>query len=166
MAGLMIAMSIVLSYVKVWRMPQGGSITAGSMVPIILFAIIYGFKEGFLAACVYGIIQFMIDGFVIHPASIVMDYVLGFGAMGLAGLFHTRVKDVKKACIGAFVGGLARFVMLFLAGVLVWGAYAPEGMPVWKYSLVYNGTYMVPEIILTVLLVFLVYNKVFDALHK
>ncbi|MDO5027712.1 MAG: energy-coupled thiamine transporter ThiT [Bacillota bacterium] len=166
MAGLMIALSTVLSYVKVLEMPQGGSITAGSMVPIILFAIIYGLKDGFFAACAYGVLQFILGGIVLNPASIVLDYVLGFGMMGLAGIFHTPKKDLKRALGGAFVGGLMRFVMLVLAGVIVWGDYAPEGMNVWRYSLGYNATYMIPEIILTVVLVAIVYNKVFEAINK
>lgn len=166
MGGLMITLSTVLSYVKVFRMPQGGSITAGAMVPIILFAIIYGLKDGFFAACIYGVIQFMLGGFVLHPLSIILDYVLGYGMMGLAGIFHTPTKDLKKALLGGLVGGFMRFVMLVLSGVIVWGSYAPKGMNVWKYSIGYNATYMIPEIILTVLLIALVYSKVFDAVNK
>lgn len=166
MAGLMIALSTVLSYVKVFSMPQGGSITAGSMVPIILFAIIYGLKDGFFAACVYGVLQFILDGIVFHPSSIVLDYVLGFGMMGLAGIFHTETKDLKRALLGGLVGSFMRLVMLVLSGAIVWGSYAPEGMNVWRYSIGYNATYMIPEIILTVVLIAIVYNKVFDAINK
>ena len=73
MAGLCIALSQVLSYVKVFEMPQGGSITAGSMVPIILFSLVYGFKDGFLAAIVYGLLQFVLGGtFSLHPLSIIL----------------------------------------------------------------------------------------------
>lgn len=164
MGGLMIALSVVLSYVKVLRMPQGGSITAGSMVPIILFSLIFGLKDGLFASCIYGIIQFMLDGFVIYPASILMDYILGFGVMGFAGLFYSKTKNLKMALIGSFVGGVLRFIMLVLSGVLLWGEYAPEGVNVWKYSLGYNGAYMVPEIILTVVIVAIIYNKVYDAM--
>lgn len=166
MGGLMIALSTVLSYVKVLQMPQGGSITAGSMVPIILFAIIFGLKDGFFAACVYGILQFILDGIVFHPASIILDYILGFGMMGLAGLFYTPTKDLKRAILGGLLGSFMRFVMLVISGAVVWGSYAPEGMNPWRYSIGYNATYMIPEIILTVVLIAIVYNKVFDAMRK
>ena len=166
MASLMIALSTVLSQIKIFRMPQGGSITAGAMVPIILFAIIYGLKDGFFAACIYGVIQFMLGGFIIHPASMILDYLLGYGMMGLAGLFYTPTKNLKRALLGGLVGGLMRYIMLVLSGVFVWGSYAPEGMSVWRYSIGYNATYMIPEIIVTVVLVGLVYNRVFDLMRN
>ncbi len=166
MASLMIALSTVLSQVKIFRMPQGGSVTAGAMVPIILFAIIYGLKDGFFAACLYGVIQFLLGGIVIHPASMILDYILGYGMMGLAGIFHTPTKDVVRAIAGGFVGALMRYIMLVLSGVFVWGSYAPEGMSVWRYSLGYNATYMIPEIIVTVVLVGLIYGRVFDLMKN
>lgn len=166
MASIMIALSTVLSQVKIFRMAQGGSITAGAMVPIIFFAIIYGLKDGFFAACVYGVIQFMLGGFVLHPASIIMDYVLGYGMMGLAGIFHTPTKDVKRALMGGLLGSFMRFVMLVLSGVFVWGSYAPEGMGVWRYSIGYNASYMIPEIIITVGLIGILYNRVYDVMKN
>ena len=142
MAGLCIALSQVLSYVKVFEMPQGGSITAGSMVPIILFSLVYGFKDGFLAA---------------------IDYLLGFGVLGLAGIFGGK-KNLTSALLGTFVACILRFVMLFLSGVLVWASYTPPGMAPWYYSLTYNGTYMIPETILTLVIVALIYSKVYDSM--
>lgn len=164
MAGLCIALSQVLSYVKVFEMPQGGSITAGSMVPIILFSLVYGFKDGFLAAIVYGLLQFVLGGtFSLHPLSIIIDYLLGFGVLGLAGIFGGK-KNLTSALLGTFVACILRFVMLFLSGVLVWASYTPEGMAPWYYSLTYNGTYMIPETILTLVIVALIYSKVYDSM--
>lgn len=160
--GIMMALSIILSYIKIYRMPQGGSVTAGSMVPIILFALLYGLKDGLVIACVYGVIRFLLGGVVFHPASFIMDYLLGFGMMGWAGIFHKPYKDRKSALIGGFVGGFMRFVMLVLSGAIVWKAYVPEGMGVWEYSIGYNATYMIPEIIITVIMTGIIYDKVYD----
>lgn len=160
----MIALAQILSYVKVFNMPQGGSITAASMAPIILFSLIYGLKDGLLAAFAYGFLQFILGGGIaIHPLSILLDYLLGFGVMGFAGIFKTNTKNLKAALMGTFLGTFLRFVMVFLAGIIVWGSYAPEGMDVWYYSLTYNGAYMVPEIIVTMIVVALVYGKFYDS---
>lgn len=87
LGGLVIALAQVLSYVKVYEAPQGGSVTLGSMVPIILFSLIFGVKDGLLVSFTYGILQFLLGGGItIHPASIIMDYLLGFGVLGFAGL--------------------------------------------------------------------------------
>ena len=167
MAGIMIALSQILSYVKVYNMPQGGSVTTGSMVPIILFSLIYGLKDGLFAALVYGLLQFILGGGVaIHPLSILLDYLLGFGVLGLAGVFHTKTKYLPKALIGGLFASVMRYLMVFIAGVVVWGSYAPDTMPVWQYSLTYNGSYMVPEIILTLVVIALVYGKFYDNVKR
>lgn len=167
LAGVMIALAQILSYVKVLDLPYGGSVTAASMVPIIIFALVYGLKEGLMTAFAYGFLQFILGGGIaIHPLSILLDYLLGFGVLGLAGVFHSNVKDIKKALAGTLLAGLLRFLMVFLSGIIVWGSYAPEGMEVWYYSLTYNGTYMIPEIIVSLVVVFLIYSKVYDALRK
>lgn len=162
MAGICIGLSQVLSYIKLFEAPQKGSVTAGSMVPIILFALVYGLKDGLLAAVVYGILQFVLGGIIsLHPLSIIIDYLLGFGVLGFAGLFGGE-KNITKAIIGTLLASIMRFIMLFISGVLVWAAYTPEGMKPWFYSLTYNGSYMIPETIITVVIIGLIYNKVYD----
>ncbi|MDO5037689.1 MAG: energy-coupled thiamine transporter ThiT [Tissierellia bacterium] len=167
MAGLMIALAQILSYIKVYEMPYGGSVTAASMVPIIIFGLFYGLKSGLLAAFVYGVLQFILGGGIsLHPLSILMDYLLAFGVLGFSGLFYSQEKSLKKAVTGSLLASVLRYVMLVLSGVIVWGAYAPEGMGVWHYSIVYNLSYMLPETILTLIVVALIYGKVYDWLQR
>lgn len=157
-AGVMIGLATVLSYIKVFEMPQGGSITAVSMLPILLYATRWGIKKGLLTSFVYGILQFLLQGgFSIHLGSIFLDYVFAFGALGLAGLFYG---SREKAMAGALVGMVARYVILVVSGVVLWHMYAPEGMSPLKYSLAYNASYMVPEGLITLIVLWLMYPQV------
>lgn len=161
--GLMIAMATILSYLKVYEMPQGGSITAVSMLPIILYATRWGVKDGLLAAMVYGVLQYLLQGgFSISPWSFLLDYLLAFGALGLAGFFYG---SKNKAVAGAILGIVARFIILVLSGVLLWAAYAPKGVSPLKYSIIYNGSYMLPELVITIVVLYLIYPQV-DKLFK
>lgn len=130
---LCIALSFVLSYIRLYRFPQGGSITPASMLPIYIFAIMFGPTAGILAGFAFGMIQLIQDPYVIHWAQFFLDYPLSFGALGLAGLYR---KNLGVSCL---IGGFGRFLMNFLSGVIFFGAYAPEGMNVFLYSLIVNG---------------------------
>lgn len=145
---VMIAAAVALSEVKIWRMPQAGSITLGSMVPILLIALRYGPRWGVLAGALDGILQFMVDPFpILHPAQFLLDYPVAFGALGLAGLARNRVWWV-----GALTGSLAvlgRMASHVVAGAIFFAENAPEGQSPWVYSLIYNATYLLPEMVLT-----------------
>ena len=154
-AGVLLAMAQVLSYIKIYQMPQGGSVTLASMAPLIIFALLHGFKKGTVVAVIYGVLQMILGGlFAIHPLSLLLDYVVGFGVIGIAGIF----KDVKFGAVwGTIAACFGRFMASFLSGFLVFASYAPKGMnPVW-YSLIYNGNYMIPETIVTTIVVVLVF---------
>ncbi|MDF2591019.1 MAG: energy-coupled thiamine transporter ThiT, partial [Clostridia bacterium] len=100
-AGVMIALAQVLSYVRIFEMPSGGSVTAGSMVPILFFAIRWGVGPGILAGSVYGILQFLLGPkYSMHILSILFDYIVAFGVLGLAGMFN---KSLKGVILGVFV---------------------------------------------------------------
>ncbi|MBB6216752.1 thiamine transporter [Anaerosolibacter carboniphilus] len=155
-AGIMIALAQILSYVKIFEAPYGGSVTAGSMVPILFYAIRWGAGPGILAGAVYGILQFVLGPkYSFHILSILLDYVVAFGLLGLAGLFR---KDFKGVFLGVFFGILGRFVSTVLSGVILWASYAPENMNPWIYSIVYNGAYLVPELIISFVLVGILYR--------
>ena len=149
---LMVAVAQILSVIKLWEMPWGGSIVL-AMVPIILYAVRWGLGKGLTAAFAFGVLQFMFDGgFAIGWESIIGDYLLAFTALGLAGLFHGRKYGIF---FGTIVGGLARFVVHYVVGATVWAAYMPEeflglqmGSP-WFYSCLYNIVYMGPNILIT-----------------
>lgn len=168
---LMVALATVLSFITL-KMPAwsfGGSVKLGSMVPIILFAIFFGSRWGMVASTAYAIIQ-MMTGFYPPPAKtalafflvVFLDYLLAFGAMGFAGWFFRGFEKIRSmptlsAVLSAGLCVFIRFVCHFLSGILVWQTYAPEDMPVWLYSLVYNGGYMAGELILTCVIVFFLY---------
>ena len=130
---LCIALSFVLSYIRLYRFPQGGSITPASMLPMCIFAVMFGPTAGILAGFAFGMVRLIQDPFIIHWAQFFLDYPLSFGALGLAGLYR---KNIAIACL---IGGFARFFVNFLSGVIFFGSYAPEGMNVIIYSLAVNG---------------------------
>lgn len=149
---VLVALAQILSYIKLWRMPWGGSIVL-AMVPIILYAVRWGLARGLLASFALGCLQFMFDGgFAIGWQSIVGDYVLAYGVLGLAGLFHGKKGGIW---LGTLAGGFARFLVHYVVGATIWAEYMPEtflGLSMhspWFYSLLYNLTYMVPNIAIT-----------------
>ena len=158
---VLVAAAQLLSYIKLWRMPWGGSITL-VMLPIILYAVRWGLGNGLLAAFVLGVMQFMFDGgFSIGWQSIVGDYLLAYTALGLAGLCRGKTRSIFT---GTLLGGLARFLVHFVVGATVWGEYMPEsffGMTMtspWFYSCLYNLAYMLPNILVTLLVFALLYK--------
>lgn len=152
---LCIAMAFVLSYIKLFSMPAGGSVTLCSMLPIFLFADRFGLKNGLLAGLAYGLLQFLQKPEIYHWAQVVIDYPLAFSALGLAGVFAC-VKNPKARAwtlpMGCVVGGAGRLVFAVVSGAVFFGAYAPEGMNPWLYSLGYNGAYLGVDAALCVLL--------------
>ena len=151
---ILIAAAQVLSYLKLWRMPWGGSITL-AMVPIILYAVRWGLGNGLIAGFVYGVMQFMFDGGIsIGWESIIGDYLLAYTALGFAGLAHGKKGGIF---IGTVIGGLCRFLVHYVVGATIWGEYMPEsffGMTMhspWFYSLLYNLAYMLPNILICLL---------------
>ena len=238
-AGMMLAMATLLGRVKLWRAPMGGSVTAGSMVPLLLIAMLRGPKVGIVVGAVYGLIDYLLGGYTVSFIQWLLDYPLAFAGLGFAGLlwlpqvrnFMARIStdsreasrldlivpalvlvavslgsllhlggfftgeatllealrdgNVGKALIyggtgavvfslawylvrglsqatyilpitGAIVGIGLRALCHFLAGVWFFGHFAPGGTPPWIYSLGYNAQYIVPEIIISgVILVYL-----------
>lgn len=156
-AGLMIAAAQILSYVKIFEAPYGGSVTAGSMIPIIIFSLRWGVKSGLLAGTAYGVLQFLLGGTIYsyHIVSILFDYLVAFGLLGLAGLFRNSITGVFT---GTFLGLLGRFVCHVISGVVVWASYAPEGMNPLVYSVLYNGSYLLPELVITLVIVGVLYK--------
>lgn len=141
-AGICTAMSFALSYIKLWDMPAGGSVTLVSLFPLMLFSYVFGAKKGVFVGFVYGVLQAVQDPWIIHPAQFLLDYPVAFSAVGVAGLFRSlptfkKVPQVKFA-IGATVAGALRFICHVLSGALAFEAYA-KGQNAWAYSLVYNS---------------------------
>ena len=130
--GLCIAMSFTLSYIRLYRWPQGGSITPGSMLPMFIFSYIFGPGAGLVAGLAYGLLQMIQDLYAVHWAQVLLDYPVAFALMGLAGL------NRKHLPVSVLIGGFGRFLASFVSGFIFFGSYAPEGMnPIW-YSLTVN----------------------------
>ena len=164
-SAIMIALATVLSMIKVFQMPLGGSITLLSMLPIVTVGILYGAGWGFSAAGIYAVIQFMfgvtIDGLFAWGldapsliACILLDYILAYTALGIAGIFYK--KGYFAVILGTAAALFARFVFHFLSGAIIFANFekfvifgqAWVGRP-FLYSLCYNGLYMLPELVLT-----------------
>jgi len=159
-----IALSTVLSFIKFSIWAQGGSVTAGSMIPIFWFSLRRGAKLGIVGGIVYGMVQFFVEPYFFHPAQVLLDYPIAFGALGLAGLFRTH----QLSGVAAGIGG--RFLAHFVSGIIFFATYAPQiylglniGANAYTYSALYNGTYLVPELVISsVLMVVLTRRNLID----
>lgn len=151
-ASLSVALALALSYVKVFRMPQGGSITLEA-IPLLLFSLRYGPKAGIGAGAVAGFLQLILGGYVAHPVQALLDYPISFGVLGLAGFFK------KHLWLGTIIGSLARLACHVTSGVVFFASYAPAGQHPFVYSLLYNGSYMVPNMIIAVLMISVLWKR-------
>ena len=154
-AALSIALAFVLSYVKLFRMPNSGSVTLASMLPLMLFSAAYGVGPGLLAGAAYGLLQYVQGGYFVHPIQFLLDYPIAFALIGLAGVYKYLPKSWSKwSLYGAMVlGALGRCISATLAGILYWDT-AP-----WA-SLVYNGAYLLPDTLICIVLAVFVGKRV------
>lgn len=151
-----IALAAVLHLVKLWEMPQGGSITLGTMVPLLIIALRRGPAAGALAGALYGLFEgWILSGgkFFYHPVQVILDYPVAFGLLGLAGFF------TRSPAFGVVVASAARYLAHVLSGVVFFAQYAPKGQPVWLYSLGYNITYLGPDFAVATVLTLLVWER-------
>ncbi|MGN1250218.1 MAG: energy-coupled thiamine transporter ThiT [Candidatus Spyradocola sp.] len=138
-AALCIAISFVLSYIRLLHMPQGGSITPASMLPVMMFAYAFGFGPGLVCSMAYGVLQMFQDMYIVGWVQATLDYVLAFGSLALVALFRNW-KSPLNFSVGVVVAGIARVFFHVLSGVVYFAEYAPEGMDPLVYSLAYNLT--------------------------
>ncbi|HET7579610.1 MAG TPA: energy-coupled thiamine transporter ThiT [Bacillales bacterium] len=151
---IMVALATVLGFIKFeapWA--YGGSISL-EMLPIVFMAFRRGVKIGVITGMIYGIVDFLISPFFVHPISILVDYPIAFMLVGFSGIVKPRLDSGKFSqasviVLGTFIGSGLRFLAHFVSGFVWWGQYAPKGTPVVLYSLVYNAGYMIPSFILT-----------------
>lgn len=181
LSGIMIALATILSFITIYRLPYGGSITLLSMLPILLFGYIYGIAWGVMTGIIYGVIQALFGaatssafaGLDIISVFLVfgLDYFGAFGVLGFAGIFKKKIKNISVSFgLGTFISSFLRYIIHVISGYIVYGSYAEWffgqtevsfGQAILNeysgkalaliYSLIYNATYMVPEIILSVI---------------
>ena len=144
-----IALGTVLSNIKLFHFPTGGSITLLSMLVICLPGYWFGLGAGIATGVAYGVLQLLIDPYVLYPMQLVVDYLLAFGALGLSGFFSNAKFGLIKGYITAVLG---RYVFAVISGWIFFGAYAWEGWDPLPYSLAYNAIYIFAEAAVTLLI--------------
>lgn len=159
---LVLAMSQLLSYVKFFELPQSGSVTLASMAPILFFPLICGPKYGLITSFTYGILQFVLGGTFYHPLSLILDYLLAFGVLGITGFFR---KNLKTFLAGSFFAMFLRYICHFLSGFILFGEYAPAGQSPVIYSAIYNSFILV-EALITIPVLIILYKKVLLRIKK
>lgn len=154
-SAMMIALSTVLSLIKVWEMPLGGAITLFSMLPVCLIGVSYGVKYAVIPCFLYGAIQMMLGGVfgwgltvTTLIGAILFDYLFAFTALCLSGLFKS--KGTAGVVSGISVACIVRFSCHFISGCIFFQSFEIFNNP-YLYSVAYNGTFMLPELILTVI---------------
>lgn len=145
-AALAVALSFVLSLFRLYRMPSGGSITPASMLPVMLFAAAFGVGPGVLAGAVLGVLQYMQGGWFLNVWQFLLDYVLAYAALGLCGLYaHVREKKDWQLFLFMLLATFVRFVSATLAGYMFWDT-------AFVASMAYNGTYLIPDLAICMVL--------------
>ena len=144
------ALALVTSFIKFASLPMGGSITLFSMFFMCFIGYLYGPKIGIMTGVAYGILQLIIEPYIYAPLQVLLDYPLAFGALGLSGFFSKKKFGLTT---GVIVGILGRYICHVISGYVFFASYAPEGMNPMIYTLGYNATYIVPELIATVIVV-------------
>lgn len=163
-AGVAIAIAQVLSFITLFHMPQGGSIKAASLVPLMIFAYRWGGTRGIWAGVVYGVLHFLL-GFKssIHYLSIILDYLVAYGAIGVCGYFKDNITGLVS---GSIVAIALRWFASVTSGAVVFASYAPQGQNPWIYSMIYNASYMIPDGILNIIVLLFVYQGVKRGLNR
>jgi len=154
-AAVIIALTVILKDVlpPIYQLPQGGSVTAAGMVPLLWFSLRRGLRSGLGACTVYGLVHMALPGsFIVDPVQALLEYPIAFGALGLAGFFR------KYPLIGVGVGIAGRFLAHFAAGVWFFSEYAGATHPV-IYSAVYNGSYLIIELIISAIIIYIVAKR-------
>ncbi|MDL2301653.1 energy-coupled thiamine transporter ThiT [Lachnospiraceae bacterium OttesenSCG-928-D06] len=145
--------TVIATVIKLPSLPAGGSATLFSMLVISLVGYWYGPVSGISAAFAYGVLQFITGPYVLNPIQVLLDYPLAFGALGLSGFFHNKKQGLL---IGFSVGVLGRFIFHTISGLIFYTTYIGDAsadiLAIWA-SLLYNLSYLLPEAILTILLI-------------
>ncbi len=147
-----IALAFVLSNIKVFKFPTGGSITLLSMLVACLPGFWFGPIVGIITGVAYGLLNLIVDPYILFPAQVIVDYILAFGALGLSGFFAKSKNGLIKGYIIAVLG---RYVFAVISGWIFFGEWAWEGWNPLAYSLAYNAIYIFAEAAVTLIILFI-----------
>ena len=160
------ALGLVLDKISFSLWAQGGSISF-VMIPILLIAVRWGLLSGVITGLIIGILQWALGGYIIHWLQGILDYIVAFSVVGLAGVFRSQIikaatnlnqkKIALYITLGITVGGLLRYVAHSLAGAVFFKEFAGD-QNVWIYTIIYNGSYMIPAIILSAIVAIFIFT--------
>lgn len=144
-----IALAAVLSlfHLKLPHLIYGGSVSLHTL-PIFIVALRNGARTGVLAGVCYGVVNFLMSPYLVHPVQLLLDYPVAFGTLGIAGAVGAARSRPWLAALAVALASSARLAAHVLSGIVYFGQLAPAGTPAWKYSVVYNCSYMVPETVI------------------
>lgn len=174
---IMLALATVLKMFTIYRLPNGGSVTLGCMVPILLMSMLYGPEVGIITGFTFGIIDLILEPYILHPVQVLFDYPLAFMALGLAGyvkksesiknfltkLFKSSIKkaDIAQTIIAAAIGIIGRFICSYISGIVFFASEAPKGTSPYLYSFLYNASYLsLDGLICILILIILPINQI------
>ena len=156
--GIAVALAVVLNFVTLFRMPQGGSVNL-EMLPILIIAIRWGGVLGMYTGLVYGLVQLTLNPYIVHPLQFILDYPLAYMVLGIAGFISVKLKAVSKLKVygsvsfALLIGTFARFIFHLLSGVFFFSHFAPEGQNVWVYSSIYNASFLIPSLVIAIIII-------------
>ena len=153
-SAVLIALAFILNNITLFKMPQGGSVTPFSMLLIVLVGFYFNPKIGIAAGVAFGLLDMLINPYIIHPLQALLDYPLAFGMLGLGGLF-IKGRDYKSLAFIYIIGVFLRFICSALSGYIFFSEYAPEGFNAVLWTIVYNGSFMSVEMILTLIVMYI-----------
>ena len=169
--GIVLALSFVLSNIKLFELPNGGTVTPASILPVVVFAMAFGPGWGFVVALILSVLQ-LIGGYLVTPIQILLDYTLGYTAYGLIGFAaqpaseRLRIRNplkrflnagIIKAVLFTIAAYLVRWFCSVLSGVIFYAEYAPEGMNPWIYSMTYNGSFLALDLAVLIPIMIVLY---------
>ena len=160
-AAISLALAFALSYVKFFAMPQGGSVTLASMLPIMLFSYMFGIKKGIIVGAIYGVLQAIQEPEIIHPAQFFLDYPIAFAMLGLAGIFkelNIIKKPVAAFTAGAVLAGTLRYFSHVFSGIFAFASYAPAGYSAAAWGFLYN-TFTFADVAIVIVVALLLFSS-------
>jgi len=146
----------VLSCIKLFRMPQGGSVTPAGMLPLVMFSLACGPAQGIVVGCAFGLLQLIEEFYVIHPVQLLVDYPMAYAALtlGCLALLLPQKYERFRLPLAVLLGYLGRYSMATVSGAIFFAEYAGE-QNAWVYSMVYNLSYLGMEALLACVIAFI-----------
>lgn len=167
LGAICMALSCVLSMIRLFRMPSGGSVTPACMLPLMLFSYVYGAGPGMVLGFLYGVMDFVVGGgYFLSVPQFLLDYPLAYLMCGLAGLFRKRGSTRLGLSLGVILGSFGRYIASVLSGVLFWSDLTDGASAAIIYSLGYNGSYMLVECAICIVFASLLGERLIRELKK